>query len=336
MRGVKATGASCFSKIMQEYGGYLPLELPRKNEYFSWIREDDILRLNCGRSTFYCAAVCLNVKKIYVPYLNCKNSVDPFEKLGIEYEYYFLNDDLMPDIKEINSDEAVLWINYYGNATEEQKKVVIQKYDKLIIDNCHAFYSQPVLKEGVYNCYSTRKFFGVADGAYLIGKAFEEFNLEESFSYNTSEFLMKTIEVGTNAAYKDSLDNENNIAKEIKKMSKLTRRILASIDYEEIQKIRKNNLCRLHKHLNRINEFNVNTNFDTQIYYPLLVINDSLRSKLIANHIYTPTWWRHVPCLCGEKKIETILSRYMIMLPIDQRYTVDDMDDLAQVVMRCM
>ena len=42
--------------MVKEYGGYLPLELPRKEEYFSFCEEKELLRLNCGRSTFFCAA----------------------------------------------------------------------------------------------------------------------------------------------------------------------------------------------------------------------------------------------------------------------------------------
>ena len=65
-----------------------------------------------------------------------------------------------------NNDEFILWTNYYGNARDNEIKNVSEKYPNLIIDNCHAFFSKPI--EGKFNCYSTRKFFGVSDGGYLV------------------------------------------------------------------------------------------------------------------------------------------------------------------------
>lgn len=315
---------------MKEYGGYIGLELPRKKEYFSEIAEGDKLRLNCGRSTFYCAVKDSKVKKVYMPYLNCPNSIDPIISAGAEIEYYYLNEDLTPKDILPKKNEAVMWINYYGNATEKQKKSVYDQYETLFIDNCNAFFSKPV--DGAYNCYSTRKFFGVADGAYLIKRNIENMELQEGFSAEDSLFLLKTIERGTNAVYCDNLQNEKRLVNSVTRMSKLTKRILESIDYEDIQNIRYRNFLKLHENLKDINQFDVNIESRTHMYYPLLVFQDSLRFKLVENHIYTPTWWRHVPELSNNSKVETILSKYMVMIPIDQRYSETDMDAITEII----
>lgn len=315
---------------MKEYGGFIRLELPQKEEYFSEIDERDKLRLNCGRSTFYCAVKDSKVKKVYMPYLNCINSVDPILSAGAEVEYYYLNEDLTPKGISPKEGEAVMWINYYGNATEEQIEKVYKQYETLFVDNCHAFYAKPV--DGAYNCYSARKFFGVADGAYLIKKNLREIQLKDSFSAEDTLFLLKTIELGTNAVYADNLYNEKRVANNVANMSKLTRRILSSIDYDDIQNIRYRNFLRLHKNLKNINQFEVNTKSNTHMYYPLLIFQDSLRSKLVENHIYTPTWWKHVPEQSNNGKIETMLSKYMLMIPMDQRYSEDDMDEITKII----
>lgn len=317
---------------MKEYGGFIQLELPKKKEYFNWVNENDILRLNCGRSTFYCAAKDAGVRKVYMPYLNCIDSPNPISSLGLEVEFYYLEDDLTPKDISPNEKEAVLWVNYYGNASEKVKRKVIDKYTTLIIDNCHAFFSPPV--KGVYNCYSTRKFFGVADGAYLIKDNLAKMELPESLSAENTLFLLKAIELGTNAVYSENLKNETRVAESVSKMSPLTKRILASIDYESIRKIRYRNLLMLHQKLNSINEFEVNLECETQMYYPLLISQDSLRTRLIANKIYTPTWWRHVPEQCHYAPIETRLSKYMLLLPIDQRYDESDMSDIASIILK--
>ena len=316
---------------MKEWGGYLPIELPKRQEYFSDIKEENLLRLNCGRSTFYCAVKDAGVKKVYMPYLNCANSIDPILSAGAEVEYYYLNEDLTPKDISPKGNEAVLWVNYYGNAGREQIEKVYQQYPILLIDNCHAFYSKPL--DGAYNCYSTRKFFGVADGAYLIKTGLKEVpQMEDSLSAEEMLFLLKTIEQGTNTFYQDNLIHESRLADRVAKMSKLTRRILSSIDYQEIQDIRYRNILRLHENLKDINQFQVNLQSKTQLYYPLLVFQDSLRQRLVSSQIYTPTWWRHVEEQSNHGPVETKLSKYMLMIPIDQRYTEQDMDELSEII----
>lgn len=317
----------------REWGGYLPLELPQKNEYFSLIDEDDIVRLDCGRSTFWYALNDCKPSKLYVPYLNCINSTDPADSLGIPYEFYKLSDELLPvGINPLNN-EAVLWVNYYGNSNSNKVQKLINSYNtNWIIDNCHAFFTEVFPK--VYNCYSTRKFFGVCDGAYLIKKNIKKVELPISESADKITFLLKTIEKGTNACYNENLINENRLGKEPHQMSKLTRRILSSIDYAFIKDLRIKNISRLHNRLEKYNLFNVDLSSETQMYYPFLTNKLNLREKLISRRIYTPTWWRHVPELLDndEKVIEVYLSKYMLMLPIDQRYSSSDMDDLADIV----
>ena len=71
-------------------------------------------------------------------------------------------------------------------------------------------------------------------------------------------------------------------------MSKLTRYILERINYKEIKEIRKNNLLRMHNNLKEFNKFKVNIKSHTHLFYPLLIENDSLRTKLIEQKIYIP------------------------------------------------
>lgn len=320
--------------LTKEYGGYLPLELPvRRNEYFDCLSQKDVVRLDCGRSAFWYALAVIKPSKLYVPYLNCQNSTDPADALGIPYEYYRLEDDLTPMGIEPGEGEAVIWINYYGNARTEQIQKVARlcRNTNLIVDNCQAFFSEPL--EGAYNCYSARKFFGVCDGAYLIKNDIEKLDLPEGESAQHALFLMSVLEHSTNELYPKSLANEERLGKEVHTMSALTRRILQSVDYEQVKGIRKRNMLRLHRKLEKYNEFSVNIDSDTHMYYPLLIEDEELRQRIVARHIYTPTWWRHVPSYFEENTLETRLSKYMLMIPIDQRYKEEDMDDISRIIL---
>lgn len=320
----------------KEWGGYLPIELPKRSEYFLNVKEEDIVRLDCGRSTFWYALNDCKPQKLYVPYLNCINSTDPADDLGVPYEFYRLSNDLLPIDIDPSQDEAVLWVNYYGNSSPLKVENLIKRYKNtnLIIDNCQAFFTK--IFPQVYNCYSTRKFFGVCDGAYLIKDGISKIDLPKSESSDAMLFLLKTLERGTNACYRENLQNENRLGKQPYLMSALTRRILSSIDYGEIKRIRNENFNRLHERLCSYNQFNVDISSATHMYYPFLTDRIMLREKLIEKKIYTPTWWRHVPELLDndEHIIEVKLAKYMLMLPIDQRYDTSDMEELADIVLR--
>ena len=321
------------SNNVKEYGGYLPIELPFWNkEYFAGVPEKDIVRLNCGRSAFWYALNDIKPSKLYVPYLNCDNSTDPADALGIPYEYYNLDFDLTPKGIQPMPDEAVIWINYYGNASQEQidKVRALCSNTNLIIDNCHAFFSEPL--DGMYNCYSARKFFGVCDGAYIIKENIPKISLTKSESSSYMHFILASLEKGTNALYPENLENEERLGKEVLEMSELTKKILSSIDYERIKKTRKNNMLCLHSILEKYNEFEVNVQSETHMYYPLLITNDAIRQRIVDRHIYTPTWWRHVPDYFQGNTLETKLSKYMLMIPMDQRYSESDMRDVAKII----
>lgn len=317
-----------------EWGGYLPFELDfTKGEYFKDHPEEDIVRLDCGRSAFWYALNDAKPCKVYTPYLNCKNSTDPIEGLGIPYEYYELEDDLTPKGVDLKAGEAIIWVNYYGNATRESIEKIRHYGDDgtLIVDNCNAFWSKPL--DNAYNCYSTRKFFGVCDGAYLIKKNIDKIKLERSYSAPHIQFILDCIERGTNACYQENLKNEERLGKGCKAMSLLTERILNSIDYKAVKERRNRNFDRLHELIGHMNEFRVNTESGTQMHYPLLITNDQIRGWLVSRRLYTPTWWRHVPDYFeGRDTIERRLSKYMLMIPIDQRYEAKDMDAISELI----
>ena len=318
----------------RQYGGYLPLELPNlKSDFFNFVDTNDLARLNSGRATFYYAAYASKLKKVYLPYFTCNETKVPFEMLNVEIEHYFLDENLLPLNVELNDDEYILWTNYYGNASTESIDYIINTYKNLIIDNCHAFFSKPI--PNAYNCYSARKFFGVADGAYLIKKGLNlnEQSLPLATSYDHVTHLIKQIDLDTNEGYIESLRNEERLNSGYGRMSTFTRKVLAGIDYSHIYDKRRSNFMLMHTLLGQHNEFEVNLTSNTHMYYPFLRSDEQLRYKLIENKVFNPFWWKHVIDLVPEKSIEHHLSKYMIMLPIDQRYNSDDILTICDIVM---
>lgn len=319
----------------KEYGGYLPIEtyLTNKNHHYFDSQEKAVSRLNCGRSCFYVAARSVEIKKIYVPYFTCIETAQPFKDLGIPISFYRLDPYLMPEDVKLKKNEYLLWTNYYGNATDEMISSIQKKYSgQLIVDNCHAFYSPPL--QEAFNCYSARKFIGVSDGAYLVSDIKVRFNTDGLVRDETSSFmqhLFKQIEEGTNEGYALNLANEKRLEKNYGLMSVTSEKILSLVDYQKIKETRMKNFSAIHSYLGSLNEFPVNVEIGTQMYYPFKCKDHLLREKLIREKVYSPTWWQHVVNELDEGSIESEYALETILLPIDQRYSTSDMKVLSDL-----
>ena len=116
-------------------------------------------------------------------------------------------------------------------------------------------------------------------------------------------------------------------------MSPFTKRVLQSINYTKIKSKRRENFLKMHQLLLNYNQFPVNINSQTHMYYPFMYKQENLRYKLIEKKLYNPFWWKHVLDLVPDDCIEYYLSKYTIMLPIDQRYSLDDISMISQIVL---
>ncbi len=184
------------------------------------------------------------------------------------------------------------------------------------------------------NVYSCRKFLGVSDGALLVGMGIDDFALETDSSWSRSIHLLKCYETGTNGAYEEHKAAESSL-EGFRLMSPLTRRILEGIDYTEICSRRRKNTEVIHRILAEIQLLPLELGDNALYLYPLLLKRD-IHRELVSRSIYVPYLWAH---LLGPKWNETqeqIFTRNLIPLPIDQRYTPEDMEWLASTVMEVL
>lgn len=318
--------------MQREYGGYLPLELNERGCYFS-LFVDDLCKLNNGRMALVASFIDSKVNKVYLPYYNCYVVKDAFENIGSNIEFYYLDNDLLPKIESIEEDAILVYVNYFGITSKETIDRVINKYKRVIFDNTQAFFSEPIIDSNIYNVYSCRKFFGVSDGSYLIHKGGIKESYPKDYSYQRSEYLFKSLELGTNASYLDNLKSEESLSSnEILEMSKSTDLILNSIDYSISKEARKDNFNTLVEELNSVNELKIDKTNNSPFVYPLLVKNDELRSRLVKEKIYVSQWWKYLLDIVNKDSLEYIYSKYLLPLPIDQRYNEEDMKHIANIV----
>ena len=119
-------------------------------------------------------------------------------------------------------------------------------------------------------------------------------------------------------------------------MSKLTKNILGAIDYEMVKRIREENYAYLESKLGKINKLRPIAH-EGAFAYPFYAENGfEVRKRLAKKRIYIPTLWPNVLEETSEGSLEYDYAANILPLPCDQRYGVDDMEDVIEVVLECI
>lgn len=308
---------SCFSK---EIGGYFGLDIfERFNNVGSSIA------LNSARYALQYVIKAYGITEIYIPYYTCPVVWQTLQREKCKIKFYHIDKNFMP-VCNFNENDYVLYTNYFGICAKNVKSLA-DKYKNLIVDNAQAFYMP---KYGIASFNSIRKFFGIPDGSLLYSDKTLNDDLEQDTSYKRCSHLLKRIDVNATFGYNDFIENDDSLIDEtIKRMSNLTTKIFNSINIENAKIKRLENFNFLHKHLSNTNELNISLDVkDVPMVYPYLINDEKLRSKLIKNKIYVATYWNPMP----ENLVEGNFQKYLLPLPIDQRYCVEDMKRMIEVI----
>lgn len=313
---------------MESIGGYFSLEIPRQEEYHK-----NALRLNTGRNCFEYILRAQGYKKVYLPYYTCEAVMEPINKLSIPYEFYHI--DISFEIRDritLREGEALLYTNYYGLKQRYVEQLAEKVGPRLIVDNTQAFYSNPV--PGIDTFYTCRKFFGVPDGAYLYCHAKLDVEIEQDYSFDRMTHLLKRIDLTAEDGYRDFLEVDNGLVNQpIRRMSKLTQRMMQSVDYELVARQRRTNYVMLNDVLGKSNNIDLPLEDDAvPMVYPYLVPLKSLREKLIGNRIFVARYWPNVLDWTTKGEIEYRLAYQMQPLPIDQRYGEEEMRRIVEII----
>lgn len=307
--------------MMQPIGGYFSLELPKGEEYHK-----DAIRLNTGRNCLEYILKARGYKKVYLPYYTCEVVLEPLKKLGVSYEFYHIDINFeISDSFTLKANEALLYVNYYGLKQRYVEQLAEKTGEQLIIDNTQAFYAKPIA--GIDTFYTCRKFFGVPDGAYLYTNKLLDAEFERDQSFEYFMFLTKRIDLGAEAGYDDFRNlSKHVVGQPIKRMSKLTQRMMQGIDYARIAEQRRANYQLLNNALGKSNTLSLPLEEDAvPMVYPYLAPVMGLREKLIENKVFVARYWPNVLEWTTKDDIEYLLAYQAQPLPIDQRYGFENM-----------
>lgn len=318
-----------------EIGSFIELELPKGKEFYTG--NLNVARLNTGRAAIWHAFKVTSAKAIWIPYYQCESVREFLMRKGVTIKFYHQDKNFNPIDLFAEADEAVLLVNYYGIMSRERMRMLSVSLPNVIIDNCQAFFCKPLFN--ALNVYSARKFIGVADGSYVIGKNAHKFVNEypQCFSSDTASFLLKRIEYGCEGkGYEARTINEKRIdSEDVMKMSKLTYAMLDGADYiNNIRKRRKNFeiACNLFSGINKWDPTRFFDNDVVPMVYPLVVEDDNLLNRLLFIKHFQGRWWGHITRELLEDTFEYWLSRYMIPITIDQRYGLEELEYIKSVI----
>ena len=169
---------------MKEYGGYIEFE-----NYHGNMLHDRAISLNCGRNALAYLCEAKKIKKLYLPYLLCSSVPNLCDKIGVEYGYYHINEKFEPIFnKALGENEWLYIVNFYGQLDNDYLTAWKRKYGRVIVDNAQSYFQMAV--EGMDTLYTCRKYFGVADGAFLYTDTWLECELPKDESFERMHFLL--------------------------------------------------------------------------------------------------------------------------------------------------
>ena len=273
------------------------------------------------------------VSALYIPLYYCPSTTEALTRTGVEIRFYHIGADLLPETVPDETGTAVLLVDYFGVMDEEIKALAASfRHAAVLLDLAHAFYCPPLMREGVYNIYSARKFFGVPDGAYLIAEGPLGETLPSVSAGENAYYLLRSYEEGTNAAYAEKKQTDERIAAAYTAMSTLSLGLLKNADYASVRIRRSENFERYHGALGYKNRLSLNAPFPAYMYPFLCSGGSRLKQELVESRIYVPTLWKSKALSEKGNAVERDLSENAVFLPLDQRYNADDIRFITALI----
>lgn len=301
-----------------------------------------------------------NHKKVaLLPPFTCHTVFEPFLNYGYEIHTMPLAMDLTTNAEDILNCKAmhdagvVLVHRYYGFDTLPGFNQVVkdlQKKGVVVIEDCtQCLYSDFKVSYADYFVASIRKWCGVPDGGFAICKeglfAFKPDQIDEPMvevkriaSELKYQFLFegKGDKPTFKAKYREGetlLDNQNKYYT----IGNLSATIQADLNVDNLKRKRRANFKVLLQGFQRVS--GINMIFDhlpedvTPLYFPVLVEEREPFQDLLAdNDIYAPVVWPKADCCPAICRNADLVYEKILCIPVDQRYDVDDMQRIVNVI----
>ncbi|MHC1703456.1 MAG: hypothetical protein AB9846_06065 [Tenuifilaceae bacterium] len=319
-------------------GGEFEIDPIVLSDYPNFVPNKDILMFSSGRGALVFILKLINQsvnKTIHIPYYICPSVVDACKKGGFNIRFYELNSSfLLPldYLSNINKYDVLLTVNYFGFIDDNPTifKVKNLRPDITIIsDQVQSFWTYSKT-EADFSFTSLRKHFPLPEGALVYTKdnkiCFDN-ALPESYFYKTKLIasFLKYQGLPDSLYLKFFDEGEKELINEqtLSKASLLTQYLFGKINFEYVQKRRRENYKLVYKlglELNLNFLFSYNEKI-TPLNVPILVKNrDKIRKQLMGYNIFLPVHW-----MMSDYNQESIFVKKIhqeeLSLVIDHRYS---------------
>ena len=350
---------------------YLPISLifeKNNNQFKKYVFGHTNIFLSSGRDALFYIIQVLNISKnheVLLPSYLCEEVLKPF-KNKTNVVFYELNKNLSINVDDIRSKiskhtKIVLVIHYFGFPQDISSLKQIQKDHSFIIieDVVQAFLSEydgvPFGQNADISISSYRKWLPVPDGSLL---TFNENVIKNNcpLTYNplhtfyifirTMGLLIKYFSVKFNKRFFRNMsfyffrksEDLLELYKKPAKISIITACLLDKFDYATIVAHRRKNFKILLDSLQNVKNMEpLLKDLPAGVCplgFPIIVDNrNRLKSQLISSSIYPPIHWK-LPNDISKKDfpLSWEISEHILTIPIDQRYTENDMMYILDVI----
>jgi len=313
-------------------GGYFELELPPARPP-TFPRA---LRFQSARAAFFALLRAGRPDRVWMPDYLCESMYAPLHAAGVTVVPYAIDTNFeFAGRIGLGKDDWFYAVNYFGICSRAIDALLVRVDPmRVVLDHCQAFYAPP--PACLATIYSPRKFFGVADGGFLVTDlAVPAPGQDDTHVLERAGHLLTRLAGAPEAGYAGYQHSEQTLeALAPRAMSMLSQRILASVDLEAARERRKRNFAYLHERLGGFNRYDLEpAGIDGPLCYPLLAQAQGLREALIAQRIYVATYWPEVLHRALPGSFAAAMVRELVPLPCDQRY---DEHDMARVADACV
>lgn len=299
--------------------------------------------------------------RVLLPSFLCDSVANTFIDANIQLCFYQISRQFEIDPDEIKAIlesnpgiDCFYLMHYFGrlqaqDVLKQLQRICRERDIRIVEDAVHSFFTK-ALTIGDYGLTSLRKWAPIPGGGLLYAKkAFPcEISEQEESSYfeelSLSAYLLKDLHLHDFTKLRTTYMNlfaaseyELDYYDRGYAVSALSQRLIQSLDNRKMAAARKANARELayliHKKDIRVLFQNYEGDF-VPFFFPIFVPNrepfmQGLRKAGVAPDVH----WRFLSTRAPESEIDNYLSRHIISLPVDQRYTPHDMEILSEAVM---
>jgi dTDP-4-amino-4,6-dideoxygalactose transaminase len=320
--------------------------------------------LSSGRGALRLLAKALRTNKddeVLLPSYLCKEIITPFNNESFKIKFYKINEALNADVDDIankigKNTRALLFINYFGFPQPRMHEIKALCAGKifLIEDLVQSFLTQSDGKAlgfiGDVTISSYRKWVPIPDGALLgVNTSRLHITLGQVLSYQ-NPYVEKRLHglklkgdyLGRAKTSKKSFRKlfasaEKMLDSTPVEMSDYSRKMLSKFDFEAIINKRRENFQYL---LNSLDLKSVKPlypklpNGVVPLGFPIIAKDrDGLKKTLVKRQIYPAIHWRLLNRIDKKEfSVSWYISKHILTIPIDQRYSDEDMQFVADVI----